>query len=103
MLQFRCSFSIICDAMPRRITVTMDSVLEQALREAPARLGIPRSASASERLRAWARVGYERSLEDELDRRRLETFAEWASDREIDAWAEATLEAAAEDGLFRDD
>jgi hypothetical protein len=84
--------------MARRITVTLDEPLELALRQAPRRLRLPRSASDSERLRAYARRGYEAVLDDE----RLETYRRWADDPEIGVFSEAAFGAAAEDDIFKD-
>lgn len=81
----------------------MDRVLERALREAPERLGLPRSASESERLRAWARLGYQRSLEEEHDRERLETYREWADDPEMGIVAAAAFRRAVELGMLDED
>ncbi len=89
--------------MAKRLTLTMDDVLEMVIKEAPERLGLPRSASRAERLRAWAVLGYEKLLEEELDEQRLETYKEWADDPEIGQFSEAALRAAAKAGLFRDD
>jgi hypothetical protein len=85
--------------MARRVTVTLDPALERALREAPRRLGIPRSASVSERLREYVRRGYEAALDAE----RLETYRRWADARDIPEFAEATTRVAAKHGLFKDD
>lgn len=89
--------------MAKRLTISMDDVLEMVIKEAPQRLGLPRTASRAERLRAWAVLGYEKLLEEELDRERLETYREWADDPEIGEFSEAALRAAAKAGLFRDD
>jgi hypothetical protein len=62
----------------RRLTVTLDSVLEQALGEARERLGLRAEASDAEKLRAYARLGYERTLDAEFDAARLATYQAWA-------------------------
>jgi len=89
--------------MAKRLTISMDDVLEMVIKEAPQRLGLPRTSSRAERLRAWAVLGYEKLLEEELDRERLETYKEWADDPEMGEFSEASLRAAAKAGLFRDD
>ena len=89
--------------MAKRLTISMDDVLELVIKEAPQRLGLPRTSSRAERLRAWAVLGYEKVLEEELDRERLETYKEWTDDPEIGEFSEAALRAAAKAGLFRDD
>ena len=89
--------------MAKRLTISMDDVLELVIKEAPQRLGLPRTSSRAERLRAWAVLGYEKLLEEELDRERLETYKEWTDDPEIGEFSEAALRAAAKAGLFRDD
>ncbi len=67
----------------RRITVTLDGALEDALDEAPRRLGLDKDAPDAERLRAYARLGYLHTLEAELDEERLATYRVWADDPEI--------------------
>jgi broad specificity phosphatase PhoE len=93
--------------MAKRITVTIDDALHTALAEAPARLGLPDDASESERLREWARLGYQRALEEEMDRQRLATYEDWAGDpefvAELVAESDAALRLAAESGLFEDE
>jgi hypothetical protein len=84
--------------MSRRITVTLDEPLERALRQAPKRLRLSRSASDAERLRAYARRGYEAALDEE----RLETYRRWADEPEMGVFAEAAFRAAAEDEVFKD-
>ena len=44
--------------MAKRLTVSLDETLEQALEEAPSRLNLNAATSASERLREYARRGY---------------------------------------------
>jgi len=76
--------SIARDAHPmRRITVSLDEALEEALTEAPRRLGLEKHAPDAERLRAYARLGYLHTLEAELDEERLATYRVWADDPEI--------------------
>jgi hypothetical protein len=87
----------------KRLTITIDEELEQAMSEAPKRLGLGRSASASERLRALARRGYEAELERERDEERLATYRRWADDPEMGELPRAALRRAVEQGLFRDD
>lgn len=67
----------------RRITVSLDSALEDALEEAPRRLGLDKDAPDAERLRAYTRLGYLHTLEAELDEERLATYRVWADDPEI--------------------
>jgi len=88
--------------MTKRLSVTVDDVLQSALKEAPRRLKLPRSASQSERLREYALLGYKRLLEEELDRKRLETYTQWADDPEILDFAHAGSRRAAKRGLFED-
>ena len=45
----------------RRITITLDEGLETALDEAPRRLGVESDAPDAEKLRAYARLGYEQA------------------------------------------
>ena len=84
--------------MARRLTVSLDNTLELALREAPVRLELAESASDSERLREYARRGYEATLDEE----RLLTYQRWADDPEIAAVARASSRRAAERGAFED-
>jgi hypothetical protein len=93
----------LCITMAKRLTITIDDALEAAIREAPKRLAIPRDSSESERLRAYARLGYQTALEREIDVKRLETYQRWADDPEMGVVAEAAFEAAVEDGFFRDE
>ena len=81
----------------------MDKVLDMAIKEAPERLGVPRSSSKAERIRAWARQGYIKALEDELDRKRIETWDDWAGSPEMAESAEiarASLRRNAALGLY---
>lgn len=89
--------------MARRLTISIDDELEAAIREAPKRLAIPRDSSDSERLRAYARVGYETSLEREIDAERLATYRRWSDEPEMGVFVEAALRASVEAGLFRDE
>jgi hypothetical protein len=85
----------------RRLTVSLDDDLEQALADAPDLLGLPVGASASEKLRAYARHGYGVSLEAKRDEARLATYREWADAPEVDEAASA-FRTAASLGAFRD-
>jgi hypothetical protein len=84
--------------MPRRLTISLDEGLELALREAPARLRLPKSSSDSERLRDYARRGYEAALEEE----RLATYRRWAREPEMLEIPRAASRRAAERRLFED-
>ena len=84
--------------MPKRLTVSLDETLEQALDEAPSRLNLNPAASASERLREYARRGYEAVLEEE----RLATYRRWAGDPEMGVVARAASRRAGERGAFAD-
>ena len=86
----------------RRITVSLDGPLENALAEAPHRLGIDEDAPDAERLRAYARRGYIDSLEAELDEERLATYRRWADEPEVGRVARAASRRAARRGLFGD-
>jgi hypothetical protein len=87
----------------KRLTITIDEELEQAMSEAPKRLGLERSASASERLRALARRGYEAELESERDEERLATYRRWADDPEMGFFPRAALKASVRRGrLYQD-
>lgn len=86
----------------RRITVSLDAPLEDALREAPRRLGLDGDAPDAERLRAYARLGYLHTLEAELDEERLATYRAWADDPEIAEIAGVVAKRAAAAGLFED-
>ncbi len=88
--------------MSRRITISLDTVLEDALDEAPRRLGLERTAGDSERLRAYARLGYVHTLEGELDEARLSTYRAWAGDLELPAVAKAASRRAAARGVHED-
>jgi hypothetical protein len=79
----------------RRITISLDDALERALDEAPERLGIAEDAADAEKLRAYARVGYEHSLEEELDQARLATYHDWATEPEMGTTAKAAVRRAA--------
>lgn len=84
--------------MPRRLTISLDSVLETAIEEAPARLRLAESSSASERLREYARRGYEAALDEE----RLATYRRWADEPEMGMVAKAAFRSGIERGLFQD-
>ena len=86
----------------RRITVSLDDALEEALAQAPRRLGLESDASDAERLRAYARLGYLHTLEAELDEERLATYRVWADDPEIAEFARAATRRAAERRVFED-
>jgi len=88
--------------MPRRLTISLEDDLEQAIADAPDLLGLPEAASASEKLRAYARHGYRASLEAKRDEERLATYREWADAPEIGEAASA-LRRAASLGSFGDD
>ena len=87
----------------RRITVTIDADLEVALAEAPRRLELPESASDSEKLRAYARRGYEEALATELDAARVATYRAWADEPEMGVVPKAALRRAARHGVFDDE
>jgi len=93
----------LCITMAKRLTITIDDELEAAIQEAPKRLAIPRDSSDSERLRAYARLGYETALEREIDVKRLETYRRWANEPEMGVFPEAALRASVRAGLFRDE
>lgn len=84
----------------RRITVTLDPVLERALDEASRRLGLDDSESDSEKLRAWVRLGYLHTLEEDLDDERLHTYRAWADAPEMGTVARAASRRAARRGVF---
>ncbi len=86
--------------MARRLTVSLDDFLENALREAAERLGIQEGAADAEKLRAYARIGYEHMLEDELDEARLATYHAWADAPEMGTMARAASRRAAARGIY---
>lgn len=86
----------------RRLTISLEDELEQAIEAAPELLGVPDSASASERLRAYARRGYLASLESRHDEERMATYRRWADAPEIGE-AAAAFDTAASAGIFGDD
>lgn len=88
--------------MMRRITVSLDDVLEQALEEAPKRLGIDDDAADAEKLRAWVRIGYLHTLEGELDEARLATYRAWADAPDTGTVARAASRRAAARGVHED-
>lgn len=88
--------------MVRRLTVSIDETLEAALKEAPERIGVADDAADAEKLREYARIGYEHALENELDEARLATYRAWADAPEMGAVARAASRRAARRGLFED-
>lgn len=86
----------------RRIAIWLDGTLEQAIEEAPARLGIDVDATDAEKLRAYILLGYERTLQDDLDRARLATYRVWADEPEMGSVAKAAARRAAARGLHDD-
>ncbi len=86
----------------RRLTVSIDEMLETALAEAPQRLGVANNAADSEKLRAYARVGYEHTLERELDEARLATYRAWADEPELGTIARIASKRATARGAFED-
>lgn len=86
----------------RRITVSLDNALEHALEEAPGRLGIDEDTPDAEKLRAYARIGYEHTLEDELDEARLATYRAWADEPELGTVARVASRRAAARGIYED-
>lgn len=86
----------------RRITISLDNVLEHALEEAPERLGIDADAADAEKLRAYARIGYEHTLEGELDEARLATYRAWADEPEMGTVARAASRRGAARGIYDD-
>lgn len=88
--------------MARRMTVTLDEELRQAIDEAPSLLELPESASDSEKLRAYARLGYRTLCETRLDDQRLETYRRWAGEPEMGEIARAAFRKTAARGVFSD-
>ena len=88
--------------MMRRITISLDDVLEHALEEAPGRLGIDEDTADAEKLRAYARIGYEHTLEHDLDEARLATYRAWADEPEMGTVARAVSRRAAARGIYED-
>ena len=88
--------------MLRRLSVSIDETLETALREAPERIGVRGDAADAEKLREYARLGYELTLERELDEARPATYRAWADAPEMGAIARAASRRAAKHGLFED-
>jgi hypothetical protein len=88
--------------MLRRLTVSIDEMLETALEEAPERIGVAAEAGDSEKLREYARIGYEHVLENKLDEARLATYRVWADAPELGGVARAAARRAAARGLFED-
>lgn len=108
----RCLCSRTCDAIgapagassmmqivTRRITISLDDTLERALDEAPRLLDLE-DASESEKLRAFARLGYLHTLEEDLDDARLLTYRAWADDASLSRVAKAASRRAAARGVF---
>jgi hypothetical protein len=91
-----------CCQMTRRLTISLEDELEQALAEAPSLLDLSPEASDSEKLRAYARLGYERSLDDKRQEQRLATYRAWADLPEMSEVARATFRQSARRGVFRD-
>ena len=87
---------------PRAAAGALDEALEDALTEAPRRLGLEQDAPDAERLRAYARLGYLHTLEAELDEERHATYRVWADDPEIAEFARAATRHAAQHGVFED-
>jgi hypothetical protein len=83
----------------RRLTLSLDSLLERALDEAPQRLALPEGASDAEKLRAYARRGYESALEGDLDRERLATYRRWADDDDLERVGRTAARRAARHGV----
>ena len=95
--------SIKSDArVMRRITVSLDDALEHALEEAPARLGLEDDAASAVRLLAYARLGYEHTLEEERDRERIATYRAWVAAPEMGEVARAASRRAARHGVHED-
>jgi hypothetical protein len=88
--------------VPRRLTVSLEDELEQAIEEAPSLLDLPDAASDSEKLRAYARFGYRRRREDLLEQERLATYRAWADLPEMSEAAKAAFRTAAARGVFED-
>lgn len=86
----------------RRLTVSIDEMLEIALREAPLRTGVAEDAADAEKLREYARIGYEHTLERELDEARLATYRAWAGAPELGTLVRAASRRAAARGVFED-
>ena len=88
--------------MVRRLTLSIDETLETALKEASERIGVAPDAADAEKLRAYARLGYERALDNELDEARLATYRAWADAPDMGAVARAVSRRTAARGLFED-
>lgn len=86
----------------RRLTISIDETLETALAEASERLGVAENAPDAEKLRRYARLGYEYALENELDEARLATYRAWTDAPEIGDFARAAFRRAAARGVFED-
>jgi hypothetical protein len=88
--------------MTHRMTVTLDDELRQAIEDAPSLLELPGDASDSEKLRAYARLGYHAVCESKLDDERLETYRRWANAPEMGEIARAVFHKAAARAVFTD-
>jgi hypothetical protein len=88
--------------LARRLTISLDDTLEAALAEAAERIGVAEGAADSEKLREYARLGYERALEAELDEARFATYRAWADADEMGSVARAASRRAAQRGVFQD-
>jgi metal-responsive CopG/Arc/MetJ family transcriptional regulator len=86
----------------RRITISLDEALERALDEAAERLGLEDTAADAVRLLAYARLGYEHTLEEERDRERLATYRAWIGAPEMGKIARAASRRAARRGVYED-
>jgi hypothetical protein len=81
--------------MVRRLTVSIDEMLERALKEAPHLIGLAADAADAAKLREYARIGYQHVLEGGLDEARLATYRHWADGPEMGAVARAASRRAA--------
>lgn len=88
--------------MVRRLLVSIDESLETALKEAPDLIGVADDAPDAEKLREYARIGYQHALESELDEARLATYRAWVDTPEMGAVARAAFRRAAGRSLFED-
>ncbi len=88
--------------MTRRLTITIEDDLEGAIEEAAELLDIPEGASDSEKFRAYARLGYQVSLDESRERERLATYRLWANAPEMADMAEATFRSALKHRVFED-
>jgi hypothetical protein len=88
--------------MSRRLSITLDDELEAAISEAPKHLRLDEEASDAERLREYARRGYEAALQEEIDQERLKTYRAWASDPGMGTVPRNLKRRAARHKLFTD-